>query len=47
MVHAGENFVAIARLFAEAKAARSELGQKIKQLMQQLKLKNYIQQVVA
>ena len=43
----GENFVAIARLFAEAKAAKRELGQKIKQLMQQLKLKNYIQQVVA
>lgn len=44
----GENFVAIARLFAEAKAAlEAELGQKIKQLMQQLKLKNYIQQVVA
>ena len=34
----GENFVAIARLFAEAKAAlEAELGQKIKQLMQQLK----------
>ena len=44
----GENFVAIARLFAEAKAdLKRELGQKIKQLMQQLKLKNYIQQVVA
>ena len=43
----GENFVAIARLFAEAKATKRELGQKIKQLMQQLKLKNYIQQVVA
>ena len=37
----------LAYLLKRKQHLKRELGQKIKQLMQQLKLKNYIQQVVA